>query len=152
MTVAKREDGGELLEGLHPRAGTREEARPGGLEAEQEIGCGEAESERGEDGEGDAGGLGEGKADGCSHERRGAGSGDDGGEDSGEEAAGVALLLREFAADAGEGEADVELSGEREREEEEARGEEGEEDRAIGAGSPIRPGCRRRGGRAGRRR
>ena len=58
------------------------------------------------------GGLGEGEADGCSHERSGAGSGDDGGEDSGEEAAGVALLLREFAAYAGEGEADVEESGE----------------------------------------
>ncbi len=95
-------DGGELLEGLHPCAGTGEEACPCGVEAEQKIGRGEAEGEGGEDGEGDASGLREGEADGRSHERRCAWGGDDGGEDSGEEAAGVALLLREAAADAGE--------------------------------------------------
>ena len=59
-----------------------------------DVGRGEAEGQRGEDGEGDDGGLGERVADGRSHERRGAGRGDDDGEDSGEEAAGVALLLR----------------------------------------------------------
>ena len=87
-------------------------------------------------GEGDGGGLGEGKADGCSHERRGAWGGDDGGEDSGEEAAGVALFFREFAAYAGEGEADVEESGEREGEEEDACGEEGEEDWGLELEAP----------------
>ena len=132
----EEDDGGELLEDLHPCAGTREDAGPCGLEAEEEIGCGESEGERGEDGEGDGSGLGEGEADGCSHERRGAGSGDDGGEDSGEEAAGVALLLREIAADAGEGEADVEEAGEREGEEEDACGEEGEEDGGLELEAP----------------
>ena len=132
----EEDDGGDLLEDLHPCAGTREHAGPRGLEAEEEIGCGESESECGEDGEGDDGGLGEGEADGCSHEGRGAGGGDDGGEDSGEEAAGVALLLGEFAADAGEREADVEESGEREREEEDAGGEQGEEDRGLKLEAP----------------
>ena len=81
-------------------------------------------------------GLSEGEADGCSHERRGAWSGDDGGEDSGEEAAGVALFLREVAADAGEGEADVEEAGEREGKEEDACGEEGEEDGGLELEAP----------------
>ena len=125
-----------MFEDLHPGAGAGEDAGPGGLEAEEKIRGGEAEAESGEDGEGDAGGLGEGEADGCAHERRGAGSGDDGGEDSGEEAAGVALLLGEFAADAGEGEADVEEASEREGEEEDARGEEGEEDWGLKLEAP----------------
>ena len=80
--------------------------------------------------------MGEGEADGCSHERRGAGCGDDGGEDSGEEAAGVALLLCEVAAYAGEGEADVEEAGEREGEEEDACGEECEEDGGLELEAP----------------
>ncbi len=80
--------------------------------------------------------MGESKADGGSHERRGARGGDDGGEDSCEEAAGVALFLCEFAADAGEGEADVEESGEREGEEEDAGGEEGEEDGGLELEAP----------------
>jgi hypothetical protein len=42
------------------------------------------------------------EADGRAHQRADAGRGDDGGEHSGEEAAGEALLLREFAAGAGE--------------------------------------------------
>ena len=124
----EEDDGGELLEGLHPCAGPWEDAGPGGLEAEQEIRRGEAEAEGGEDGEGDRCGLGEGEADGCSHEWRGAGGGDYCREDSGEEAAGVALLFGELAADGGEGEAEFELSGEREGEEEDSGGEDGEED------------------------
>ena len=132
----EEDDGGDLLEDLHPGAGTGEDACPCGLEAEEKVRGGEAEAERGEDGEGDASGLGEGEADGCSHERRGAGGGDDGGEDSGEEAAGVALLLCEFAADAGEGEADVEEAGEGEGEEEDSGGEEGEEDRGLKLEAP----------------
>ncbi len=116
----EEDDCGELLEDLHPCAGAWEDAGPGGLEAEEQVGCCEAQAQCCEDGEGDGSGLGEGEADGCSHERRGAGSGDYGGEDSGEEAAGVALLFREFAADAGEGEAEFELSGEREGEEEDS--------------------------------
>src|ERR1700761_3247096 len=90
-------DGGELLEDLHPRAGTGEDFGPLRLHGEDEVGKREADAERGEDGEGDPRGVREGEADRGSHERSGARCGDDGGEDTGEEAAGVALLLREVA-------------------------------------------------------
>src|ERR1700733_13026334 len=103
----EEDDGGDLFEDLHPCAGAGQDAGPGRLEAQQKIWCGQTECEGGEDGEGDAGRLGEGKADGCSHERRSAGGGYDSGEDAGEKAAGVALLLGEFAADTGEREADI---------------------------------------------
>ena len=66
-----------------------------------------------------SGGLGKRVAEGCSHERRGAGRGDDHGQDAGEEAARIALFGGERAAGAGEREADLELAGERKAEEEE---------------------------------
>src|ERR1700722_4937141 len=132
----EEDDGGDLFEDLHPGAGAGEDAGPRGLEAQQKIRGGEAKGQGGEDREGDAGGLGEGKADGRSHERCGAGGGDDGGEDAGKEAAGVALLLREFAADAGEGEADVKQARERECEEEDSRGEKGEKDGRLELEAP----------------
>jgi hypothetical protein len=135
-------NGGDLFEDFHPRAGPGQQAHPGGLPAEQDVGSGEAEGEGGEDGEGDDGGLGEGESDGRAHERRGAWGGDDGGEDSGEEAAGVAVLLGggaidEGAADGGEREADIELAGEGECEEEEERGEDGDEDGGLKMESPA---------------
>ena len=37
---AEERNGGELFEDLHPCAGTWEDAGPGGLEAEQQIGSG----------------------------------------------------------------------------------------------------------------
>src|SRR5215469_5380033 len=104
----EKNDGGDLLKGLHPCSGAREDACPRGLEAKQKVRSSKAECERREDREGNPAGLREGEADGCSHEGRGARCGDDGCEDSGEEAAGVTLLLREFATDTGEREADVE--------------------------------------------
>ena len=107
---SEERDGGELLHDLHPGAGTGQDLRPRGLEAEQHVRRRKAEAESGEDGEGDPRGLHEREADGRAHERSRAGRGDHGGEDSGEEAAGIAGLGGELAAGAGEREAEIELA------------------------------------------
>ena len=117
-----------------------------GCSVRAEVGRGEAESERGEDGEGDDGRLRERVAEGDPHEWRGAGRGDDDGEDSGEEAAGVALLCGECAAGAGERESDFKLAGEREAKEEEQRGHQREEDGRLELESPAE--MRARGAKA----
>ena len=98
MTVAKSGTAVSCLRVSIQAPGWGRTLRPLRLQAEDEIGSARPSAKRGEDHEGHPCGVGEGEADGGSHERRGAGGGDDGGEDSGEEAAGVALLLREFAA------------------------------------------------------
>ena len=135
---AEEEERGELLEGFHPGAGAGEDAGPLGLHGQQEVGESEAEAEGGEDEEGHPGGLGEGEADGGTHERSGAGGGDDGGEDSGEEAAGEALLVGEVVAGGGEGEADFELSGHGKAEEEQERGEDGDEAGGLELEAPAK--------------
>ncbi len=50
--------GDGLAQHLHPCAGLGQQARPGRLQGERDIGRGEAESERREDGKGDQSGLG----------------------------------------------------------------------------------------------
>ena len=141
MTVPKMGTRDGLLEHLHPRAGLGQHARPCGLQRERDIRRGEAESERGEDGECDGGGLRERVADGCAHERRGARRGDDDGENAGEEAARVSLLCGERSAGAGEREADFKLAGEREAEEEEQRRHQRQKDRRLELESPAERGA-----------
>jgi len=82
-------------------------------------------------------GVGERVADGRSHQRSGAGRGDHHGQNAGEEAARVAVLLRERSAGAGEREADFKLSGEGEAKEEQQHGHDGEEDGGLELESPA---------------
>src|SRR6202034_517353 len=96
----------------------------------------QAEAQRGEDRKADNGRMGERITDGCTHQRSGAGRSHHHRQNAGEEAARVAMFLRERSACAGERKANFKLAGERQPEEEEQQGHDGEKDGGLELKSP----------------
>ena len=118
--------GHELLEGVHPGAGPRQEAGQAGNPGQHQNRQRHAQAEREENKHRHQPGLGEGETDGGAHEWRGAGRCDDGREHAGEERALVAFLHGQVVADPHQPGADLEHPGQAQAKGEEQIDDKGE--------------------------